>query len=425
MGRRYLPELLLAAVFVLFVLFVGLWWLYDVVSGWLANLWNGLTGETRRTEQRIREERAARLAAENKEREEEAAERAEIEREHKHTLDNVRDLISSCGKQFKEAILGAAALTGASLDISTEKTVLNDVSQLFMWLRLANDEVPLGLWRLLYSVRLIVEPESESSMEDSFRTLAIGSVDSGVKLPTMVVVLNVYDQQARTHFASKVAAAYRSIALAAADLCNSRIAVQMVVDEYLKVLKPHILDGDAGSGSTSSGRRAWKAKCGTCVNAYRLLGLPYGASDEEVKSKKRGFAELLHDDRLRTMSDNARRIALEQHKSVNDACDHILLRCTVRAKLDDDINGSESPPAPHQSTSATTPGEKIKHQPSPASSSDASDVEKQEPRHKVRSEQELIDVIDATRKKVDATTKEISDFLEQMKKRKQTSLERL
>jgi hypothetical protein len=37
----------------------------------------------------------------------------------------------------------------------------------------------------------------------------------------------------------------------------------------------------------------------------------------------------------------------------------------------------------------------------------------------------LIDVIDATRKKVDATTKEISDFLEQMKKRKQTSLERL
>jgi hypothetical protein len=54
-----------------------------------------------------------------------------------------------------------------------------------------------------------------------------------------------------------------------------------------------------------------------------------------------------------------------------------------------------------------------------------SDVEKQEPRHKVRSEQELIDVIDATRKKVDATTKEISDFLEQMKKRKQTSLERL
>jgi hypothetical protein len=45
--------------------------------------------------------------------------------------------------------------------------------------------------------------------------------------------------------------------------------------------------------------------------------------------------------------------------------------------------------------------------------------------HTVRSEQDVIDAIDATRKKVEATTKRMEDFLEQMKGRKQTSLSKV
>ena len=87
--------------------------------------------------------------------------------------------------------------------------------------------------------------------------------------------------------------------------------------------------------------------CETCDKAFGLLDLPFGASNEEVNSKKRAFAELFHDDRLGAMSETARRIANEQHQSVNEACSHILT-CSVRAKLKGDSKGSEPPPATRQ-----------------------------------------------------------------------------
>jgi hypothetical protein len=164
--------------------------------------------------------------------------------------------------------------------------------------------------------------------------------------------------------------------------------------------------------------------CENCNKAFGILDLPLGASDEEVNSKKRAFAELFHDDRLGAMSETARRIANEQHQSVNEACSHILT-CSVRAKLKGDINGSEPPPAPHQSTCEAMAGGKTDRRPAPATSSGGSEIETRERGHKVLTEQERIDALDATRRKVDETTNEIRDFLEQMKKQKQASLERL
>jgi hypothetical protein len=166
------------------------------------------------------------------------------------------------------------------------------------------------------------------------------------------------------------------------------------------------------------------AVCEECNRALSLLDLPLGASSEDVNSKKRAFAELFHDDRLGAMSENARRIAKEQHQSINEACSHILT-CPVRTQLRGGINGSEAPQAPHQSTSETREQEKTEHRPPSASASGEIELARQEHGHKVLTEQERIDALDATRRKVDETTKEIHDFLEQMKGRKQTSLERL
>lgn len=165
--------------------------------------------------------------------------------------------------------------------------------------------------------------------------------------------------------------------------------------------------------------------CEKCTKAFGLLDLPFGASDEEVNSKKRAFAELLHDDRLAAMSDNARRIAKEQHQSVNEACSHILT-CPVRAKSKGNTEGSVGAPVPHQSTSDATRREKTERRSSPASSSGESELARQEHGHKVLSEQERIDALDATRERVDELTKDIHDFIEeQRKKLKQRSLGRL
>ncbi len=95
----------------------------------------------------------------------------------------------------------------------------------------------------------------------------------------------------------------------------------------------------------------------------------------------------------------------------------------VREKLKDDFNGSEPPSAPHQSASAAAAKRKSKRYPSPASPSDESELARQEHGHKALAEQERIDALDATWKKVDEAIKEIHDFLEQMKRRKQMFLE--
>ncbi len=126
---------------------------------------------------------------------------------------------------------------------------------------------------------------------------------------------------------------------------------------------PYDKDGGAGSANYSfGGRNARSAYCEKCANAYRLLDLTHGASKEEVKSKKWAFAELFSADRLRTMSEQARQLAEEQHKSINAACDQIL-RCPDCTRLRDDLNGSESRPAPYGPKSAMPAQEASKPQP--------------------------------------------------------------
>jgi len=126
---------------------------------------------------------------------------------------------------------------------------------------------------------------------------------------------------------------------------------------------PHIKDGGAGSANYSFGSRNLRsAYCEKCANAYRLLDLSHGASKEEVKRKKWAFAELFSADRLRTMSEQARRMAEEKHKSINAACDQIL-RCPDCTRFRDDLNGSESRPAPNRPKSAATKQEESKAQP--------------------------------------------------------------
>ncbi len=125
---------------------------------------------------------------------------------------------------------------------------------------------------------------------------------------------------------------------------------------------PYSEDDDAGSANRSFGSRSARgAYCEKCADAYRLLDLSHGASREEVKRKKWAFAELFSADRLRSMSDQARQLAEEQHKSINAACDQIL-RCPDCTRLRDNLNGSESRTAPEQPQSATTAKENSKPQ---------------------------------------------------------------
>jgi len=247
--------------------------------------------------------------------------RAETDKEHRDTLRIVRDLLASCQQPFAEVMRGAAALGGAEY-IGIEPVVLADISQLFIRFSQANDVVPNGLWNLLSAVYLIANPNSQSPEEDSLETLAGGTVASYLKSPGILGILNVYDKQAGTRFAASAAAAYRSIALAAAKQCDQRLAVKMVLEEYLRVLHPYLNKADTGSARSSFGG-SMKARCEKCTEGFQLLGLTHGVPLDEVESQRRILAQLLHSDRLGAMSEKVRDAGEEQLKSINAACDHI------------------------------------------------------------------------------------------------------
>jgi hypothetical protein len=95
-------------------------------------------------------------------------------------------------------------------------------------------------------------------------------------------------------------------------------------------------DGNAANSRSSSGGDFNSSvggnvpKCGKCVESYRIVDLPPEAGRDEVKAKRRVFAEFLHPDKLGNKSEQARRAAEQQLKNINEACDQILqCRCSL------------------------------------------------------------------------------------------------
>jgi hypothetical protein len=246
----------------------------------------------------------------------------------------------------------------------------------------------------------------------------------------MIVLLAAYDKAKGTNLSSRAASTYLSIVSAVATQCDGSLAAKIVSDAYIELLRQYIRESDErgyaeNSNPSADSQSNRNSICEECNKSFRILDLPIGASDEEVMTKKHAFAELFHADRLAAMSDNARRIALEQHQNVNHACDHILRECNVRMRTDGGIHDSESPRARYKPTSATKAQEKAKHQTTPASSSVVSNKAKPKNGHTVPTDEELIEALDATRRRVEESTRKTEEFLDEMKKRKQRSLERL
>ena len=352
----------------------------------------------------------------------EAPERQRFRAENKEIFTGIRNLLSICATPAVEIMREDGAIEGKELEAEPKHVVWLDVGFILASVRRTGSGIDYidMLWEEV--TRAIRPPDV-----DGLPSLSVVP-KRAVEQLGFVSLLAEYDTQQGTNFTSKAASAYRRIVTAVRDHCGS-LAAKRVADKYIELLSPYIYDGGgnkyAGNSTSSAGSHSnRKSVCEKCGQAFGLLDLPLGASNEDVNLKKRAFAELFHDDRLRAMSETARRIAKEQHQSVNEACGH-LLTCPVRAKLNSGTIGSEPPPVPKQSPSEKTAGEETEHQPSPASATDGSGLARQEHGQKVSTEQERIDALDATRRKVDETTNEIRDFLEQTKKQKQTTLKRL
>jgi hypothetical protein len=258
-------------------------------------------------------------------------ERASTAREHKELVDQVAELVSSSGLQAVEMMRAAKVLAGETFQlISPEKVVLGDILRILNRLSEAKGEVTTAVARLYHGIQGRLEPSYELRVKDCIRLIQEHrSRHSAISIPVMVSLLGVYDTVQQTRLAAKAAAAYGAVVRAASHACGESVAVKIIANRYLEVFRPHISgearDSDtAWSGDPNSGNGGKLPKCPKCVKAYQILDLSPDAGKDEVQRKRRAYAEFLHPDQLGHKSEQARRVAEEELKKINGACDQIL-----------------------------------------------------------------------------------------------------
>jgi hypothetical protein len=337
----------------------------------VSSIWNDLTGETARG--KIREENARKEEEERKQRErelqrerrqEESRERKRFRTENSEVFAGIADLLSTCAVPVVEILRAEGAIEGKDFELNPKHVVLVDVESILAAFSKSGSTGDAYIATLWQELTRLIEPSDVKGVPP-----LSGVPNRGVKQLSMVVFLAKYDKQRGTDFTSKAASTYHSIVSAVYGHCAGSLATKMVADRYIELLSPYI-HGSGGNGyagnssSSASSQSNRKSVCAECVKGYQLLDLPFGASKDEVKQKRDALAQVLHSYHTGGMSKRTRDTAEEQLKSIIAAYSHIR-NCRFSG-----INGSEPPPAPHQSTSATTAGDKTGHQPSPASSSD-------------------------------------------------------
>jgi len=155
-------------------------------------------------------------------------------------------------------------------------------------------------------------------------------------VPFAVTLLGVYDQMHGTRLAAKAAEIFCALVRVACTADHKlTLAARLVQEEYLRLLRPYLshTDNEAGERSAGGGARGGTngkstdaAPCSKCVGAYGLLELPFGAGEDEVRKVKTKSNRDLHPDGWANEGERGKRVAEEQLKGINGACDH-LLRC--------------------------------------------------------------------------------------------------
>lgn len=341
-----MPEILLVllvvAGFALVYLGIFLVIIWDFLTELVANLWNGLTGETARRERRQeeakkeeqerereqrkqqREQRKQQLERERKRQQAEEKRRERFRTENNEIFAGIKDLLSTCRVQAEEIMRAVGAIEGTDIEIAPETVIWTDVGFILASFNKADSTNGRYIKKLWEEVTREIEPPDV----DGVPPLSVVG-NHGVKQLGMMLCLDDYDKAQRTTLSSRAATTYLAIASSVYSHYKDSLAARLVMDAYGDLLKPYVTEGGgngyAGSSTSSADRNSnGRPDCDKCVQRYQLLDLPFGASKDEVKQKRRAWAEVLHPDQLSSKSERARDAAEQQLKSINEACDHIL-----------------------------------------------------------------------------------------------------
>lgn len=327
-----IPFVLIAAAIALFLLWLLLTTIWEFLTELVANLWNGLTGETARRKKRQEEARKEEEERQQRQRERqqkrqqaEARKRQRFRAENREVFTGIRNLLSTCAAPAVEIMRAAGAIEGKDFERDPKLVVWLDVGFILASVSRTGSGIDY-IDKLWEEVTRAIRPPAV----DGLPSLNVVP-NRAVEQLGLVFLLAEYDKQRGTILTSKAASTYHSIVSAVYDHCDGSLAAKMVADKYAELLSPYIHEsggnGYAGNSSSSAGSNSnRKSVCRKCIEDYGLLGLPVGASKDEVGQKRRDCADVLHPDKLGGKSERARDAAEQQLKIINAACDRIL-RC--------------------------------------------------------------------------------------------------
>ena len=271
--------------------------------------------EARQREEREEQARSAEEAEERWRLKAKKKEQAKICTECGEILHRISDLLSSCESQATDMLRTSRALHGTHSS-QAKGLLLHDMASILLGFHYVvgfGEEYIERLWRGIAGRYAGDDKEHDLwSLHDYAK--------DGDKPTVLVAVLNTYDKVQNTDLASKAASTYRAIITEIASHCVDSVAVKLVTSAYFDLLSRYIREGAQGRRQSHTGDGG---VCSRCVEAYQLLGLPLGATEDELKKKRRAWAEVLHPDQLGGKSDRARDTGEEQLKSINSAYDHI------------------------------------------------------------------------------------------------------
>jgi hypothetical protein len=274
-----------------------------------------------------KEEKRLKGVLEEEEREKQAIdkERKSTAHEYKELVGQFAELVSNCTSPWDELKRIATALHGNSGFCPFALEIERDVLRILCTLSAASGNAANGLGRMYHAILVRLKPETCDSLQKCIETVM--HQEPGAELPSVLKPLSAFDEMRKSNLAADAAVAYVALVLRASDCCPASLAVEVLRNKYIELLRPYIPaevsgnDSSSGNGHCNKSSTQFNGNCSLCAKYFPVLRLSPDAGENETKSAYRNFAKIYHPDRFEGKSE--RQTAEEELKQINEAYGHI------------------------------------------------------------------------------------------------------
>jgi hypothetical protein len=222
-------------------LIVGYVWCFTKLCGYALS--DSAKNEKRAREtEKIAREAKSRGVQEDEERKVQQAKnrkQAKFRKGHKEIFACISELISFSETPFDEMRRVVNATGGGDYELDSQDVVRADIARILVAFRdteAAEDTYLETLWEE------IVEHISPSDIVKSLFEIE----NMGIKIPSLLPMLNNYDNLQNATYASKAASSYLSIVSSVFNRCEGSLATKVVAGTYTELLRPYIHESGGG-----------------------------------------------------------------------------------------------------------------------------------------------------------------------------------